>query len=148
MQQLQRFLIVLIIVVASSVPVLAQSQKAADLFQQSKSLLAEKDYKGAKEAIDAALRLFPDNQHILIQAAEVCYQSKDYAESLRYYARLIQLAPQNGGYYPRYIYTLARTQDYERARQYAQMVLERGPQWVGDASNYESVKQIANRLKN
>ena len=62
----------------------------------------QKDYEGAREAWQSAIRLKPDSAAYYAQAAEAYVMIGDWSKAVEYYQKAARLDPQNKQYKKRY----------------------------------------------
>jgi tetratricopeptide (TPR) repeat protein len=103
----------------------------ASLFRQAQELARAQKYDEAVAVLRQVLRLAPRNDLYLATASECELKAGKYADGLAHALEAVRLNDKVGAYYVLVAASALGDQDLDRAREYCDLVLKRGPQEFG-----------------
>lgn len=103
----------------------------ASLFQQAQELAKGKKFDEAVAVLHKVLRLAPGNDLYLATASECELKAGKYADGAAHALEAVRLNDKVGAYYVLVAANSLGDQDLDRAREYCERVLKRGPQELG-----------------
>ncbi len=125
----------------------APLSRAEQFYLQSKALLDAKDYDGAAQAIQSALRYLPRSTTLINQAVGVYLKSGDLDKAYTYQQKLVRADPRNPIYYQTLAWLACENQDFDVARRYAEKTLRAVPEPAENAYKYaaDTLKRLTTR---
>jgi tetratricopeptide (TPR) repeat protein len=115
-----------------------QSPDAKQFAAKAEELAKDKNYVGAIELMKKASALEPKNDVYLAMTGEYEYKSGKFADGLEHAAAAIKLNDKNGAYFVIAAANAYGNQDLERAREYCEQVLSKGPQVFGPRNCFDA----------
>jgi tetratricopeptide (TPR) repeat protein len=107
------------------------TEEAAKLFQEAQDLAKTQKFEQAATLLQKVIKLVPDNDRYLAMASEYEFKSGQYADGVEHALQAIKLNDKVGDYYVLVAANAQGDQDLDRAREYCELVLKRGPQEFG-----------------
>jgi tetratricopeptide (TPR) repeat protein len=107
------------------------AEEAAKLFQEAQDLGKDQKFEQAATLLKKVIKLVPDNDRYLAMASEYEYKSGQYADGVEHALQAIKFNDKVGDYYVLVAANAQGDQDFDRGREYCELVLKKGTQEFG-----------------